>query len=54
MESDLRVSAQPVLTSLAQAGAPPPLPGNPPWQLWPWFVLAVLGVMVLEAWLSWR
>jgi Ca-activated chloride channel homolog len=53
-ESDLRVSAQPALTSMAVAGAPPPRPGNPPWQLWPWFVLAVLGVMVLEAWLSWR
>lgn len=53
-ESDLRVSAQPALNSLAETGAAPPLPGNPPWQLWPWVVLAVLGVMVLEAWLAWR
>jgi len=53
-ESDLRVSAQPVLNALAQAGAPPPLPGNPPLELWPWFVLAVLAIMVVEAWLAWR
>lgn len=53
-ESDLRVSAQPVLTAIAAAGTPPPVAGNPPWNLWPYLVLAVLGVMVLEAWLAWR
>jgi hypothetical protein len=53
-ESDLRVSAQPMLNALSQAGAPPPLPGNPPLELWPWFVLAVLAIMVVEAWLAWR
>jgi hypothetical protein len=48
-ESDLRVSAQPALNALAQAGSPEALPGDPPWELWPW-----LAVMVAEAWLAWR
>ena len=53
-ESDLRVSDQPALNAIAQAGTPAALPGNPPWELWPWLVLAVLVVMVAEAWLAWR
>jgi hypothetical protein len=54
LESDLRVSAQPLLTSIAEGGGVPPVAGNPPWNLWPWLVLAVLLVMIVEAALAWR
>jgi hypothetical protein len=54
LESDLRVSAQPLLRSIADSGGPPPLQSNPPWNLWPWIVLLVLVIMVVEAALAWR
>jgi Ca-activated chloride channel homolog len=53
-ESDLRVSAQPALSSLTEANAPLSVEARPPLDLWPWLVLLVLAIMVLEAALAWR
>ena len=54
LESDLRVSAQPLLRSIAEGGVLPTVEANKPEELWPWLVLFVLFLMILEAGLSWR
>ncbi len=54
LESDLRVSAQPLLRSIAEGGVLPTVEANQPEDLWPWLVLFVLFLMIVEAGLSWR